>query len=517
MKSKCNLFGLLSRGVTATHPLCSVFILSFLFVFLFFNVSVFASGSPSNLPYSDSWQFGQALDAYESLTLEQQKISDFLVGCQGNAYAGLSNYNLQNSYSSFNDVVNSVSMFGKKIWDNMTDAYKRGYEIGSGIRNKLSNFLGSTVDYASKINMSFSAWLGNIGVEAGGSASFRIGYYPDSTKDYINYFGDESLYEWQFYPQSFNNFVWDYVNISDSVSVSSVKYNQFYDSNLANYSSVIKVNNNYNSEYRLRNCYLFNNVFNDYNIVFLNTSNNTASLVDSSGNSFTSQYANVIGYVPSYSDAFNYNYYFECLTYSFSPSDSLVSIAAYIFNHMNVLARFYAFSSGYSVDSSLFTVLVGNSFDTAVVLRADGNLNFAPVSNYVTVYAPNQPIYLDIVGFINDIYDNTKTIKKSVEDNTVISDGTPIDANIWDTISNYFTRPDSGLHIGIDFFKLPDGTSPLFDTYIADLWRNTKDMVLYCGDILKVFTLNGGGGLAYVVYGAIGVGVIGGVFSKFLL
>lgn len=499
---KSNLFSFFARGATATHPLCSVFTIALLFVFCSFSVSVRADSALSNLPLSDSWQFGQAVEAYNSLTPEQKEISDFLVGAQGNAFAGLSNYNLNSSFSSFDNLVDSFKSFGNKIWNNMSEAYQIGYDIGSGIGNKLSNFLGSTVEYAASQNTSFNVWLGNVGISAESSSTFRIGYYPDTTKDYINYMGDRKLYDWQFTLSPFRSNV---VYVTGNLLGNDLNtYNNYLAqmgaplvrANFSNYKDIV-FSGSWFSEY----CYLF-----------VNTSDHNISLVNSSGNR------------PSYPQfgpfLFNYygiNYYanaqfpvnFNVLFYY----DSNVSPMAAVNNFYNSTHGSWLIY----FDDFIVGVYQGDSWANRVPLSNSTDLNFAPVSNYVSVYAPDQVIYLDIVGFIQDLYDNDQTIKKSVEDNSVISDGSPVTADIWNTISNYFTRPESGIHIGIDFFKLPDGTSPLFDTYIANLWRNTKDFVSFCGDILQVFTLDGGGGLAYCVYGGIAIGVIGGIFSKFLL
>lgn len=80
MENKRSFFSFFARGVTTTHPLCSVFILSLVFVFCSFSVSVHAS--VSNIPELSNWQFKQALDAYSTLTDDQKDIANFLTGAQ---------------------------------------------------------------------------------------------------------------------------------------------------------------------------------------------------------------------------------------------------------------------------------------------------------------------------------------------------------------------------------------------------------------------------------------------------
>lgn len=214
----------------------------------------------------------------------------------------------------------------------------------------------------------------------------------------------------------------------------------------------------------------------------------------------------------------NWNLYtYSIATNSFS---SVQAIFDYLNNSTNGLLKFYPSASGYHYEFSLSdfveNLYIGDSWSNKVNWTADFDLNLSPTSQYVTVNSPTNVIYLDLNGFMHDLYDNPTIIYNYVINNSIDGDGNPVDPTDFNPISKYVTIPSSGISIGSDFFRLPSGLT-LFDTYIADLWRNTKDMVLYCADILNVFTLEDGGGLAYIVYGAISVGVIGGIFSKFLL
>lgn len=509
-----SFFGFLARGVTTTHPLCSVFILCLIFVFCSFSVSVRAA--TSNIPELSGWQFQQAIDAYSGLTDDQKDIANFLTGSQGYAFAGMANSNLNSNFSSFSDTINSAKDYGAKMWGQVLD-YGSGVANNMlGITNDLSNFFASAVTYAKTRSESFSAWLGNVGIDYNSSSEFRIQFGKDQAQNNIDFIGDKGLYQWQqsssvILPSDFT-FVWRYMIMPDNK-------NQEYYSRLNSLTPPLVKANTINNSTDYFNYQLGTSTFDTYKNIFVDLSTYSVYLCDDYGNaapaSFSCRYVmyiNSLNFVNFGSVTFRTNS-INFLNYGnlralFSALNAQPSLLIYSSAEYNANLCFNDWIQG---------LYIGESWSDKAPWTYDFDLNLTPTSQYVTVNSPTNVIYLDLNGFMHDLYDNPTIIYNYVIDNSVDPSGNPVTSGDFDPISKYITIPQSGINIGLDFFKLPDGSSPLFDTYIADLWRNTKDMVIYCGDILNVFTLDGGGGLAYVVYGAIGVGVIGGIFSKFLL
>lgn len=511
MKRNCNLFSFFARGVTATHPLCSVFILCLIFVFCSFSVSVRAASS--NIPELSGWQFQQAIDAYAGLTADQRDIANFLTGSQGYAFAGIANSNLNSNFSSFSDTINSAKDYGAKMWGQITDYGNSVANNMLGITNDLSNFFASSVAYAKTRSESFSAWLGNVGIDYNSSSEFRIQFGKDQAQNNIDFYGEGGLYQWQFsstliLPSDFD-FVWNTTTMSGS---SNEAYYRYLNNMAFPHVRAISSGSNYNA-------YVSGNVFTYYHNIFVNLTNNTVYLCDDNGNK--APYSSSFDYLDYFNGSVRFsNNTVYTQTLNFLNYGNLRSLFTALNNQPYLILNLF-YTTANTIDFSLSdfveALYIGYTWDDKAPWTSDFDLNLSPTSQYVTVNSPTNVIYLDLNGFMHDLYDNPTIIYNYVIDNSVDPSGNPVTSGDFDPISKYITIPQSGINIGLDFFKLPDGSSPLFDTYIADLWRNTKDMVIYCGDILDVFTLDGGGGLAYVVYGAIGVGVIGGIFSKFLL
>lgn len=520
MKLKSNLFGLLSRGVTATHPLCSVFILTLVFVFCSFSVS--SRASVSNIPELSDWQFAQAIDAYAGLTDDQKDICNFLVGCNAYASGGLSNYNLASDFSSYADTIEFTQLFGNRIWDTLKNSYNNASNYLIGKYNDLSNFLGSAVSYARSIPDTFSNWLSNVGIDYNSTSEFRIHIGKDIPKDYTEFYGDQGLFNWQ--SRSYIILPTDFVFVWNTEVMSSGQ-EIWYNSTLSNWAvPYVRLNNKF-SDTNLNTGYnkiSTSSFYATYHNIFVNTTNNSCYLCDDNGNAAPNGYTcTTIGTNGDYVDSTWTNVPINPKTISTSSFSSIGSLFEYISLNPHLLLRFWNEQDRsdywYPCLADFVTNLyVGSSWSDKGPWSVDYNLNLSPVSQFVNINSPTNVIYLDINGFLRDLYDNPTIIYNYVVNNSVNTDGDPVDSNDFKYDPASPSLPLSGISIGADFFKLPSGLS-LFDTYIADLWRNTKDMVLYCADILNVFTLEDGGGLAYIVYGAISVGVIGGIFSKFLL
>lgn len=518
MENNRSFFSYFARGATATHPLCSVFTLSILvFVFVFSSICYDVSAAVSDIPEMTNWQFSQALDAYSDLSDSQKEIADFLVGSQGYAFAGVSQSNLNSNFSSYSEMVDYVKNYGSKMWQQF-NAHVDGIvsdtsNLVSSVKNDLSNFFGNAVTYAKSRSESFSAWLGNVGIDYNSSSSFRIQFGKDQSQNNVDFFGEEGLYNWQFSVLGFLT-IRDYVSVPLSGALLQ-SYNEFYSSCVL----PIRINRD-NSSYT--NSIVDVGELSQYSNLFIDTTSNSYYLVNSSGLRYSGSVINLRAVsavvnssnTPTRIETFYNNSRFISSSYSYNPASytSYVSLARSIFNNFVYSGTYYFISDFVS------HVYVGSSWDTREELFNITDLNLSPTSNYVTVNSPNNIIYLDLTGFMRDLYDNQTNIYNYVIDNSVDVDGDPVDSGDFSPISKFPLLPDSGISIGVNFFKV-NGLNPLFgpDGYIAVLWNNTKGLVSYFGDLFSVLTFDDDGGLAFVVYGAISVGVISGIFSKFLL
>lgn len=550
-----------SRGVTTTHPWCSVFtrFFSYIFsrcriailsvfsrlkncvkmkdtffskilarriapcficcIFVFSSTCISVSASQSNIPEMTDWQFAQAIDAYAGLTDDQKDIANFLVGSQGYAFAGIAQSNLQSNFSSYSDTVNYVKDFGAKMWDEFNNhvdgIVQSGRNNDRAVKNDLSNFFGNAVTYAKTRSESFSAWLGNVGIDYNSSTEFRIQFGKDQAQNNVDYFGDQGLYNWQF---SRHNF-------STNVPYITTSFNSLQ---LSQYSSAISSvplphvrHNSYSGSQTYNNIY-GGEFFNNFTNIFVNTSNNTVYLCSDNGSTNYSDYGlNYAVRVYKYS---NGSIYVESIN-NFNINFSVISYSNSIFvNYIDVIRAIYNnnlkfFSSQYFYfEDFIKHCYVGTSWNDKIEVYNDTNLNLSSTSQYVTINAPTEVIYLDLNGFMRDLYDNPTIIYNYVINNSVDGNGDPVDGNNFQPTSKYPGIPDSGITIGTEFFKF-NGLNPLFgqNGYIWALWNNTKGLVQYIASIFSMMTFEGGDSPAFVIYGALAIGVVGGIFSKFLL
>lgn len=525
----CSFLGFLARGVTTTHPLCSVFtilILSILLINLCFplnhvSASVFSIAVPS-VPFDLS----PLLKSYDQLSDDQQKIADAIAGSYGTSYSGWAGYSYSGSWTdAAHDLADQITKFGSQIFDSLGNLGEYIVDpLGSASR-AVVDALGGAVAYAAEQSSSFSDWWSDniYDVDGGGGAgkSFAVDGSPSGSLElnqgFMNLVGPGiGLYDWQFQTKPFTTSVsWNQRTMS---AVQRTQWNSYYNQ----FSIPVRINSAYTNN---SDIVLDLSSVSEYCNLFFNTSYNTVKLYDSNGN----DYYNINLRVPDL--VFNSQnnivlFSGEAWFMSVQKSWNLGNYNTYV----DGIKAFYN-SAYYKIannDSSygfvfledfVKHVYVGANWASRQEIFNIDDLNFDDTYERTSIDNPTIPFAIDIAKLITTLIDKLAGTQDAV-DGVSIKDaviGATIDKATGDTITTAQTEriavqvqyPSSGIVV-------PDGLFSNLGKYITYLYQQTQPLILYTRDLITALTFDGTG-LSWIFFGAVSVGLIGGVICKFLL
>lgn len=281
--------------------------------------------------------------------------------------------------------------------------------------------------------------------------------------------------------------------------------------------------------------------------IFLNTTNRNAFLYDSAGNVVSTGFIPLSSLPSAYSrgsshNAFssayiggnipsNVSVYYGSLSFSYSSSSDLISVAQGIIDGSNLFRVYFAQTVGSFYTSvpltSVNEVRYGTSWADSIPIYdidnfgANWNVADKPsidnlsVDSWLSPFIQIDNIVKDTVQTITDALfiptDSIDDVTITVDDVGTVSLTGAETVSLSDIISEAITGsiPTSDVVVPLNLF---DGVWKFVDY----LWSFTKPLVLYTRDLLDTFTLSEGGGLSWIVYGVIVLGFTGGIVSKFL-
>lgn len=516
-----SLLGFLARGVTTTHPLCSVFtlfILSILLINLCFplnhvSASVFSIAVPS-VPFD----IFPLLDSYDQLSDDQKRIADVIAGSYGTSYSGWAGYSYSGTWiDAAHDLADQITKFGSQIFDSLGNLGEFIVDpLGSGTR-AVVDALGGAVAYAAEQISSFSDWWSDNIYDAdsggGGGHSFIVDGSPSGSLElnqgFMNLVGPGiGLYDWQVQIKPFiANIVWPTYTLSGTVQ-------QQYDA-LVSSLEIPHVRANM-LDYQ-RNMVFGSAYFSVYNNLFLNTSNSTISIVDSSGvqpsSSLSAYFVDVYNNGSSVRIVESYPFWDHSFSVNFSNYDTYVALIQDFYNHR--------FGNGNYLwyEDFINHVYVGANWASRQEIFNIDDLNFDDTYERTSIDNPTIPFAIDIAKLITTLIDKLAGTQDAV-DGVSIKDaviGATIDKATGETITRAQTEriavqvqyPSSGIIV-------PDGLFSNLGKYITYLYQQTKPLILYTRDLITALTFDGTG-LSWIFFGAVSVGLIGGIICKFLL
>ena len=545
------------RGVTTTHPWCSVFMRFIYFIVSLVKLaqkpvksmvekfskmknnlklnklaalvfcSIFVISSTCNDVSAAAQLIPEIEPVYET-TIESlyefvkvqlndtnKQVFDLLLGSYMVGYAGLADYRLSYVYNeeaplkewlinSGADLYNTILSLGgipqetQSIPVAGTSVPLIGYtqltpliQVAMGCAIKSKEY-SSVNDALSDINSSEKYPI-PLNVDIMSSLNAAMGYYG-------------GLYEWQFQPLNYSStFEWVQYSLSGTMKSS-------YENAVSSLSTPRHLMSNYQSNIWRKNAIMGSNPTGDSFDLFINTSNNTAYFYNAVNNSGIP--AVNVGYGNSISKP-NGSLYFGTFGYNPNNYDSYYEIAQAALNESGPgsnyggLVVFFMDGISFSVDpmSFLNKVYYGSSWANRQEVNALSGKDLEK---------PAAPTYLqgvldgllDLKGLLQDLL-NVNELKQPVINNYYYPDSEPVSESDMKEKSDGPDIPTSGVVI-------PTGLFAPFTKYITYLWNNTKPLIKYTSDLIKCLTFDGSG-MAWVFYGSVSCGLIGGILCKFLL
>lgn len=501
-----NLISLFSKHKAVSKILSCCAVLVFVFVSCGPIVKAHATGVSVPQPFFPitPWSAGNVSGNYDDLTDEQKEIADYIIGSGAAQYGGMSNYWLRSAY----DASDSVESWFKSIGGNVLTTIYNAASVLVTAPQLVVSYIGSAIYKASQYN-SYSDFK----TDVDNADHVYMPYVPGLSSAWFDFFGAYgSLYDWQFSATELNpaGFAFTYNTMSMNNSF-QLQYNQYL-LELA----LPHVRANYPSGYQANDIFS-HSFFQTYHNVFVNTTNNSIYLCDDYGNK---------AYDDFYSDFLYYGYYgsggiykstthLKTAAYASNSYNSVLEIYNAISNgNMRFVRDYYGYTEYYFAYADFITGLyIGDTWANKRPWAIDNDLNLGLPASLTNIDEVEKDVLVDIKGLVQDLVDGLTDLKQAVVDNAVVKDDvSELVTKVIYTTDRVRTSPD--VTIPIDVFKPVFGENQ--DGYIWYLWNMTKPLVLYTRDLLNTLLFNGNG-IAWIVYGVIAIGLIGGLVVKFLL
>ena len=458
------------------------------------------------------------IDAYERLTTQQQLIAEYLVGSFNNIYLCARGFSYDIPYDQSN-LQAQFSAMGSKVFDFITT--RIGWK--SRVNEVFRQYLSSVIVYASSISVSFSAWFA--GQISGEDRQIFIPYSEDAFDAWTTFYNDPSgggiasfgAVEAPFVSGQFYDYAFDGVPFRDYTDRNA--YNNF----VLNHSPLIYTNfpniaGAWNSQY-VFNPYMYvrNNSSVKYlidslyvkrdlsNACFGNTNNILTENMycdflslgvwpqgELNGNSKIqiSQNGNAVMRGIISNNGMNLknfiNYCFDLTP--FSHAGSAYHGFYYIVEHVYLVDNLSNFSNKEEIL---------NVEDLSIVAPVNDGYILAPNDRMILPSFPGVPD--DPLGFWDIIVDNSLDING---DNVSDDDyHTSIVNN--NVINNYYVSDDVKINVPVDWFENP---------YTDQLYEDSSNFIDFAKDCIDCL-----GDFDIYMYGAIVVGLAGGIVKKLLL
>lgn len=459
------------------------------------------------------------IDAYEHLTTQQQYIAEYLVGAFNNIYLCARGFSYDIPYDQSN-LQAQFSALGSKVFDFITT--RIGWK--SRVNEVFRQYLSSVIVYASGINVSFANWFA--GQVNGQDRKVFIPYSEDAFDAWTTFYNDPSgdgiaafganVTAWNsgtFYDIQYPNLPWhdplfenrynDYI-----VNNSPVIYSNLYAASSDYYFQMVF--HPYLNGELIDSLYVVRPVTSNYSYVQFGTSNN-----------------HLLGEV-------NFEYLLLAYNtgYSWNKESFIYSSQQEQYNNLRGRGRISV--SGSDINSILSAVFYNTPFRRVGQDSYKGYyylINHVYLVDDLTTLANKEEIYqiedLDIVAPLNDGYilaPNDRMILPSfpgvpddplgfwdlIVDNSLDVNGDTVTDDDYHTnivnnnvINNYYVSDDAKINVPVEWFENP------YTDQLYEESNNFIDFVKDCIDCLGDFDI--------YMYGAIVVGLAGGIVKKLLL
>lgn len=518
MESRFNFSSVFHRsagGALRHPPLRSVFTVLICFIFIFNLCSPVPVSASSAIPFSPTIPFipysnNVLQDQWNRITQDQKKAVEFLWGISLDNYAGYGGYNYSAPFSSVSSFVNTAIRAGSKLVDTYFDLRYQAQEFA---RDTFGSMLTGFVSYAEQYVSDFDTWFSDTVYSGGAGRSFSIEVPDGIYQDLIDLVGSERLYNWQFSTSVWSN---DFSWVTSSLGSYQNQYNTIVDGFT---EPIVRANRSFSS-YEMYNIALSNPGQLD---LFVNTSNSTVYFVDenglsaSSNNEIFNRRSSTILWWPSRNTLYRDTAKITYGSFGFNPNNysSLVDVVKAALNSSMLSTIVFYSSSGYlscycDPLPIVRTVYYGTSWADRRELVPVDDLSFDETYKGVVIDIPSVNTAIKVSEYIEEILDG-ETDTRQLVDQTVVDMDTslPLTDSLLKAITVNVSMPTTGITVNSDMFSGGIG-------YIRYLWQQTQPLVLFVRDLITCFTFDGTG-LAWIFFGTVMVGLIGGAICKFLL
>lgn len=481
------------------------------------NVEVRASDITNNydiLALQPGIELTSIIDAYERLTTQQQLIAEYLVGSFNNIYLTARGFKYNIPYDQGN-LQAQFSALGSKVFDFITT--RIGWK--SRVNETFRQYLSGVIIYASQQSKTFANWFQ--GQVNGTDRQIFIPYsedafdawttfYNDPSGDGIASFGD-AVSEWEsgiYYDFAFTGVPW-------GDDASSQLYNNF----ILNYSPVL-----YSSSspwpdgagqfivgdlpvvpYTL---YVLRSNVQSFRFGYINDFGGLEKLTNINYKGILIR--NVNGRLYTNNDNINSYYYWNVYN---SGKSTLKETILYAFDmspiNKNTSTGNYRidFTGAYPLIEHVFLVDNLDSLSNPEEVLNEESLNIVSPDNSNFIIAPNGRLILpswpgapdDPLGFWDLIVD--ESLNEEGDDVTDDDYHNSIVNN--NVINNYYVSDDVKINVPVDWFENP---------YTDQLNTDAQDFIVFAKDCVDCL-----GDFDIYMYGAIVIGLAGGIVKKLLL
>lgn len=505
MQHNLILLFLKHKAVSKILSYCAVLV----FVFVSCGPIVKANATGVSVPQPffpiTPWSAGNVNGNYDDLTDEQKEIADYIVGAGAAQYGGMSNYWLRSAYDTSDTVESWFKSIGGNVFStvgNLATALVTAPQL-------VVSYIGSAIYKASQYN-SYSEFE----TEVENADEVYLPYVPGLSSAWYDFFGAYgSLYQWQFQniPLSVSNLSNGLVYNDISFTYLSSSIQQQYIQELDNLQ-LPHVRFNYPSNNYFKG-FVGGDLFTNYHNIFADTHYNICYLCDDFGNAAPNY--NSVRYVSIYKYGSNVSVQKSGLGYGTSS----INISGYstIGDLYNAICSnqvtFFTTSGGVWLSDYIQGMFYGDSWANRKVWSIDTDLNLGIPDTVTNIDEVYKDILVGIKGLVEDLAQGLTDLKQAVIDNSLVKDDVgELVTKIIYTTDRIRTSPD--VIIPIDVFNPVFGENQ--NGYIWYLWNMTKPLVLYTKDLLNALLFNGNG-IAWIIYGVVAIGLIGGLVVKFLL
>ena len=528
-----------SRGVTTTHPWCSVFTRSFSYIFSRCRMTVLLVFSrlkncvkmkdtlkrsfscflclliilctgvcevhAEAFPIPPVWLPINPYNAeglkpnFELLNDDQKKIVYEIIGSYNSSFLGQASTLLINPFTTIHNVRSWWQDCGEALVDQIL---LTSFDATLQAPRAMQDLIGSATYKASTYD-SYQEFVNDTEPSTQGDSVQR--YYqfaPELTVAFKNWYAaNGGIEDWQFHTVPFkSNKVWQSITVSptsnywvllNGLALPHVRYNPNWSSD-PNYWG---------------NGYLSSSFFQTYTNLFLNTSDGKYYFCNDSGLPYSSNVVNFSEVYLYYGNANSRNngssFHYR---YNYPLRDTfLESVKALYNDSYTVMDSFDVF-----LEDFVKHVYVGADWNSKHEIYNVDDLNYSVPNEYID--QTSEDAFVDYTGLLARIADQVTDLKEALKDNALVRDGTnaiPYADAITKAIDMYLEQPKSGVLIVPSLFSN-------LGKYITYLYQQTKPLILYTRDLITCLTFDGTG-MSWVFFGAVSCGLIGGVLCKFLL